>query len=361
MQYKNRVYGCVVGGAIGDALGAPVENWSYHRIREEYGKIKQFQAYDSPFASGDPGTVTDDTVMSQYLSLAIIETGGRVTPDEYADILVKHLDPERVWITEEIAYLKLLGGLNPWRTGRANVPAGTGANQIGPIGIINAGNPRQAYQDGFTIAGINQDGIEQDAAATVAAGVAQALAPETSIDAVLEVMLEQSSDILFRTMELTMAIVDESETVDEFLNEYYGQMLDWRWPAVEWDRERYQAGEIFSGSSIEIVPLSMAILRLCSDDPNQALIEAASSGRDCDTISCLVGNIHGAVHGADSLREDWIEQCESANQEFLQELYQQSGISFEEAAKQMIGCLENERDRSSERVNTLDEILGSSE
>jgi len=30
------VYGCLIGGAIGDALGAPVEGWYYTEIREKF-------------------------------------------------------------------------------------------------------------------------------------------------------------------------------------------------------------------------------------------------------------------------------------------------------------------------------------
>jgi len=28
MQILDQVYGCLIGGAIGDALGAPVEGWN---------------------------------------------------------------------------------------------------------------------------------------------------------------------------------------------------------------------------------------------------------------------------------------------------------------------------------------------
>ena len=35
------VYGCLVGGAIGDALGAPVEGWDYTDIRKQFGKMDE--------------------------------------------------------------------------------------------------------------------------------------------------------------------------------------------------------------------------------------------------------------------------------------------------------------------------------
>ena len=34
---EDRVRGCLLGGAIGDALGAPVEFWSRARIEDVFG------------------------------------------------------------------------------------------------------------------------------------------------------------------------------------------------------------------------------------------------------------------------------------------------------------------------------------
>jgi len=354
---EDRVYGCLVGGAIGDALGAIVENWSYERIHDEYGKVETFRSYDNPIATGEPGAVTDDTVMRQYLSLAIVENGGRVTPDEYADVLVEHLNPDRVWITEEITHLKLLGGLNPWESGRNTVPGGTAVMHIAPVGIINAGDPRQAYQDAFNIASITQDGVERDAAATVAAGVAEALSPETSLDEILATMYRKAPDELYRGIDLTMELAERADSIDEFVELFYDERLDWRWPAVDWDREKYHEGEIFSASSIEIVPASMAILHFCGGDVNAAIIEAASFGRDCDTLGSVVGSVCGALHGASAIRGDWIGECEDANREFFEELHGDPHAGFEEMAGWLVDALVDERDRMAERANQLDDLL----
>jgi ADP-ribosylglycohydrolase len=36
------VYGCLIGGAIGDALGAPVENWHDTDVRRKFGRVSEF-------------------------------------------------------------------------------------------------------------------------------------------------------------------------------------------------------------------------------------------------------------------------------------------------------------------------------
>lgn len=349
----DRVYGCLIGGAIGDVLGASVENWSYYRVQEEYGSVDTFE---SPSSRQMAGAVTGDTVMRQYLCLSIVDHGGRITPDEFAATLLDHLDPQRVWITEEIAVQKLAAGVNPWESGRGAIPAGTATMAIAPIGIINAANPRQAYQDGFNIASVNQDGAERDAAATVAAGIAEALAPDATPERVVETMLTHASESVYRAIDRSLALAEASDTVDDFFERFYQECLDWRWPAVEWDREKYFDGELFSASSLETVPAAVGILTLC-DDPDQAIIHAADFGRNADTVGSIVGNTVGALEGASSINESWISQCEDANREFFEELHGDPTFNFETMAHRLVAALENEHQRTVERDQTLSSLL----
>lgn len=358
-EFVDRIYGCLIGGAIGDSLGATVENWSYGQIREEYGKVDSFRSYDNPHAEGAPGTVTDDTVMRHYLCISITENGGRIMPDEFADTLLEYLNPERVWVTEEITIRKLAAGMNPWDSGRDNVPTGTATMAMAPIGIINAANPRQAYQDGFNIASVNQDKIDRDAAATFAAGVATALAPEATVDEVLSTMRTYSSEVVFRSIDLALGLAEENDSVDEFVEAFYENMLDWTWPAVDWDHTLYNEGQVFSASSIESFPAAVGILHLCGDEPDNAIIEAASFGRDCDTIATMVGNIVGAINGSGCLRDSWKQQCNRANRGFFEEIHGDPEEGFESMAHRLVDAIEEERNRAAERGRELDELLGS--
>lgn len=58
------MYGCLIGGAIGDAMGAPVENWHYTDIRERYGKVDRFLSYERGITTtGVAGGITDDSAL----------------------------------------------------------------------------------------------------------------------------------------------------------------------------------------------------------------------------------------------------------------------------------------------------------
>jgi ADP-ribosylglycohydrolase len=351
----DRVYGCLVGGAIGDALGAPVEGWYYHEIREKYGKLDRFLPFNTGYSVGLPGTVTDDTILRHLLCLTIVNKQGRVTPDDFAKIWLEKMNPNRLWLNERMVLLKLQIGMNPWDSGKGTPPTGCASMAIAPIGIINAANPAQAYQDGFNIAYLNQDSENRDGAATLAAAVAAAFAPDASVESIIQAMWDQSTELFKRAFTLVMDLAESSPDVDAFAARYYEKMLDWTWPQPGWKKDHF-----FSGSSIEIVPIVMAILKLTRGDLNQGIIEGANFGRDCDTIGAIVGNIMGALHGASALRRNWIETVEKANEEYFLELEGDSKMNFLRMAERMVVALQVERDHLQQRLITLDQVLSKS-
>lgn len=359
------VYGCIIGGAIGDALGAPVEGMYWTEIRDKYGRVTELMPstrdntglnYGGLGLSPQAGWFSDDTTMRHYLLLAIVRKRGRVTPNDLRDVLVEKLNPNRVWVNERALLWKLRAGVDPWESGRGMVPAGCATMMIAPIGIINAGNPSQAYQDGWNIASINQEGHNRDGAATVAAGVAAAFLPGATVESVLATMMCYCSEFMRRAIELTMDLAYASTGVDEFAEKYYARMLDWSWPippGQRWNKERF-----FSGNTVELVPITMAILHFCQGDVNRSMIEAASFGRDCDTTASLAGSIAGIMQGAGAIRHDWIETVETANRDFFQEVEGDPEANFRSMAVRLVEALQAERQATQNRVAVLDEILG---
>lgn len=60
--------GCLIGGAIGDALGYPVEFYSKNRILKKYGSIGITELSQA----GNPAVISDDTQMTLFAENAII-------------------------------------------------------------------------------------------------------------------------------------------------------------------------------------------------------------------------------------------------------------------------------------------------
>src|SRR6056297_938049 len=60
---------CLLGGAVGDALGAPIEFLSLSQIRAKYGEngITDYVEFEN-----DTGEFTDDTQMTLFTSEALL-------------------------------------------------------------------------------------------------------------------------------------------------------------------------------------------------------------------------------------------------------------------------------------------------
>jgi ADP-ribosylglycohydrolase len=360
------VYGCLVGSAISEALGAPVEGMHYREIREQYGKLTEFipsyrgntgNRYEaSRGEAGVPGAVTDDATWRHYIALTIARKGGRITPDDFAALLIEKMNPDRLWLNERIVYQKLLIGMNPWDMGRGTVPASCAMMAIAPVGIINAGNPTQAYQDALDIAGVNQDEVNRDAAGTLAAAVATALLPGATVEDVLAAADKHSSFVIRRTLVLALDLARASADVDEFAAKFYARMLDWTAPSPPWkgawDKNYYE-----SGNSLEVLPAVMGILYLTGGDVNRCIIEGANFGRDCDTIGNVVGGLAGCLQGASAIRPDWIETVETVNAGLFQEVEGDPSANFYKMAKRLVESLKAEQLATRERADRLAQLL----
>jgi ADP-ribosylglycohydrolase len=351
-DFLDAVYGCLIGGAIGDAMGAPVENWHHANIRKEYGKVEGFMTHHH--GAGVPGSITDDSTLRHYMCLAIVRKGGRITPDDYARVWLEDLNPDRLFYTERIALEKLRLGMSPWETGRGQLLADAAIMSIAPVGIINAGNPAQAYQDAFNVASIHQDGIERDAAATAAAGFAAAFAPGASVESVLKTMEERSTQEVKRLVSMAMDLARYADNVDHFVERFYATMLDSSFPVPpgeEWEKDRSPGP-----TSREVLPAVVGIFYLCEGEPNRCIVEGSSFGRDADTIASVVGGLAGALHGAGAIREDWIEQCERANEEFFAEVEGDEQANFRRMARRLVEATESEKQAIRERLDMLSRI-----
>ena len=351
------MYGCLIGGAVGDALGAPVEGWTHRQIQEEYGTLEEFKEYYMPYSNTEAGSITSDTTLRHYLCLSLVENGGRVTPGDFAATLREHLNPNRVWINEEITLKKLSAGIDPWSAGRGAVPDNKATSAITPIGIVNIGEPEQAYQDGFNIASVLQDGHDRHATATVAAGVSEAVSPDATVESVIATMMEQAADIVERAIDLAMGLVEDADSSDELVDTFYERLLDWRWPPVQWNRENYRRGEVFSASPLEALPVATAMFAICEGDVNQSIIEGVNYGRDSDAVATIAGSLAGALHGAEAVRDEWKSVCEESNRDFFEELEGDPDADFRSMAERLVGVLEKERETAARRSERLSELL----
>lgn len=74
--------GALLAGAVGDALGRPVEGTPRERIT---GRVTDFRPWHG-WRSGPIGTVTDDTQLTMEVARSLVAGGGRLDSDDLAQL-----------------------------------------------------------------------------------------------------------------------------------------------------------------------------------------------------------------------------------------------------------------------------------
>src|SRR5687768_16508998 len=74
-EAANRISGCLLGGAVGDALGAPIEFMGLDEIRRRFGPDGLLEF--TPGYVGGIGKITDDTQMTLFTAEGILRGRAR--------------------------------------------------------------------------------------------------------------------------------------------------------------------------------------------------------------------------------------------------------------------------------------------
>jgi ADP-ribosylglycohydrolase len=325
--YK-KVYGCIMGGACGDAFGAPLENMHYRDIETQFGHVEELRPFVTPRegsyspyevidkfdqeephcvlwegggAWGEmPGTYTDDMRFRLLVLQAIVRKGGRIDGMDVARMLMDYrltawgatANPTYSWKIPEQCIEKA------WTRGIASVEfivqAGSRRKALwsdwgwdGPLGIVNACRPDLATEDGYV----------------VAACVAEAFKPEATVDSVIDTAIRNAhtegmlGGQLAVRIEKVIEVAAKCQDVYDLRVPFYAKFL--------------HSANAFS--TLETVPAALACLYIAKGDPRMSIIGTANLGRDCDSSGCIAGEISGALMGIQAFPADWVAQVNTAN------------------------------------------------
>lgn len=330
----SKVRGCLYGGAVGDALGAPAE-WKFPpEIRERYGEIVDFvEPWDgpSPIGKGD-GRFTDDTHMTRLLGQIYVEEGQHLDPFIFAERIVPLIADEPRWLAERGQEMPLvdrlfypekwllirlrLANADPRLGGVGNMVNCGAAMYAAPVGIVNACDPLAAYREAIEIFSAHQWSYGLEAAGVMAACVAEAFRPEATVDSVVEAALAVAKE---GTKEAIAAVAYEARWHDDWRDAIQAlrdavRLFDGS--AEDGVRDRGNKTDDWAPSrrkSIEELPVALGFLIVAKGDFEQAIVGASNYGRDNDSIAGMAGAIAGALHGDAVIRTEWIAQVNAAN------------------------------------------------
>jgi ADP-ribosylglycohydrolase len=226
-----------------------------------------------------------------------------------------------VFYPEKYPWLRLtFSNADPRTAGVGNMVNCGVAMWMMPVGAVNAGDPRAAYQEAVAMGAAHNESFAVEAGAVMAAAAAEALSPGSSIESVLKVARDLSRD---GTHEAIVAAIGAADTTDD-LRMFIDNV---RQAVVPYDqRAGYVAGDgrVLVASvgdvgcpsrvmSIEELPVALAALKYGDGDFNKTVRSSVIYGRDCDSIAGMACCLYGALFGTASLPEDLRSAVDQAN------------------------------------------------
>ncbi|MBN2323093.1 MAG: ADP-ribosylglycohydrolase family protein [Spirochaetes bacterium] len=323
---KDRILGCLVNLAIGDALGYPAHEMSQEEIKRRFnGPLRDFHP---PFV-GNPyhtdmaaGQVTDDTIMTCVIADAVADATGVMDARYFGTRIAEWARENRVWETTpmfgpttKVRLKRLIEGDDPVSVGTSGVKSTDGATngaamRVAPAGLVNPGGIQEAVELAVQ-ASLPTHGTQVaiSAAAAVAAGVSEALREGSSVYSVVSASIRGAREgkRIARELARTVPAPDVGSRIETGVAaclkasdvlEACGLITD----AVGNGMMAY-----------ETVPAAVSLFVASGGDPWLAVFGGANIGGDTDTIASIAGALAGAFGGIEKVDRAGYERIERVN------------------------------------------------
>ncbi|MEU0413353.1 ADP-ribosylglycohydrolase family protein [Streptomyces griseorubiginosus] len=333
-----RIAGALVGAAVGDALGGPVEGYSPDQILERHagrvhGVVGPWNGENwrtarpiAPYHKGD-GHVTDDTLMTH----ALIRVYDRVRDHLDAYAIADHLVPDlmttprwipeleaealplhRLFLAEKWLVTRLhYGHVDPREAGVGNIVNCGAAMYMAPVGLVNAANPAAAYAEALDVAGAHQSSYGREAAGVFAAAVAAASTPGATTDSVVAACLSLAKDGTRTAIEKVCEVASRHTDFESALRPLRAAVSPYDTVGDDYRAPSLGARRPSRVHAIEELPVALAMLVVAGGDFRHAVLGAVNYGRDCDSIATMAGALAGAL--GSPVPDDWSKTVAEAS------------------------------------------------
>ncbi|MFF4419369.1 ADP-ribosylglycohydrolase family protein [Streptomyces sp. NPDC001549] len=339
LTLEDRARGALVGAAVGDALGGPVEGWTPDQIVERHGgrvhgivgpwhENWRTARPIAPYHKGD-GHVTDDTLMTH--ALVRVYEAVRDHLDAYA--IAEHLVPDlmstprwipeleaealplqRIFLAEKWIVTRLhYAHADPREAGSGNIVNCGAAMYMAPVGIANAGNPAGAYAEALDIAGAHQSSYGREAAGVFAAAVAAACVPGATAASVVDTALSLAKDGTRDAISAVREVASGHRDFESALAPLRAAVTPYDSVGPDYRNPSLGARRPSRLHAIEELPVALGMLLVADGRYETAVLGAVNYGRDCDSIATMAGAIAGALGGEAVVPADWAKQVAEAS------------------------------------------------
>ncbi|WP_054950358.1 ADP-ribosylglycohydrolase family protein [Numidum massiliense] len=367
LSFEERVKGVILSTALGDALGAPVEKLSYEQIKERYTRVEtlttEWYKANEPFEvtqgkQRGNGIVTDDTLMTIALINVYLKERRHLDAYDLGNAFVKEIAFKKTYIPEfgrealiidrlfypekHIFTRHVLANCEPREAGIGNMINCGAAMYIAPVGVVNAGHPKAAYDEAILFAMGHQSSYGLEAAGVLAACVAKAFQQHVTVDDIVDTAIYYAKD---GTKQAIKALTDAArelrsvkhdmdrvvKTFHQVIAQYspMGDDVHRQVDKIGIPSNHYTPSRLFS---IEELPMALAFIVLNDGDYYQSLLDGINSGRDTDSIGVMIGVILGAMYGDRVIEKAHVALLEATNRIAFSEL----ATRFSQVAKKII-------------------------
>ncbi len=373
--FHDRVLGFLVGSAIGDAMGSPVEMWDQKSMNERYGFIdrlipnNRIASAEGPWKSQMPaGTGTDDTRWKYLFGQYIITSKTNRSSSTFSkyilgqyealkDNLIKEEKLDAPHLEKHIRYLQWLQEwaivaeahqsqiVDNYTDAMAHFYGGemacAGLLYAPIIGLLYPGSPIHAYQAGWEHS-IFDIGYAKDLSALSAATVAMACVTN-NVDSLLK--LHEWVDPQNYTDSRLIGRIAHSihESVIQTEQQVEGTTIGVDPPLYfNNDSSRYQHMQShfnFLNTQLKSIPfhaeevyrIHLHALAFSRGNFMDAMVFITNYGRDNDTVAAITGGVLGAMIGYAEL-PDLKHEVVNAQRDIL-------GIDLEQLAEDLVEVL----------------------
>lgn len=329
---QERIRGCLLGAASGDALGGPVEGLEPAEIAKRHGLVDRMLPYPAtippsfhgPFESR-AGEYTDDTRLAKLICAGLIPSGGLPKAgDIHRAICAAYFNAESVLqrgFTEEYALKALYGQGKEVFGGKATNGA---IMAIAPVGVLFPGDPWRTFDAAFEILSM-ATGSARISAAAAAACISVALA-ETGTGS--GAGTGRAMGVALRGLDAAAERIRRTEASYWHYGRLYPRVGSWVFDlarkaiGIAWEykdplsedfrkRLRMEIGQPFFADGDETLAIALAMFVAADGEFRSSVVGAVQYGKDCDSYATVAGALAGAYNGIQVIPEDWIEAVEA--------------------------------------------------